>query len=228
MMSNDYLKKAAVTSIALSLLLSASIAFQTQNTARAESEITQLQKNPHNKMANDVKRVKEFKVIPIFDEAAKIIGLSTEDLVKEVQTGKSIVEVAKAKGISEKKLTSKLMAIRTTKLNEAVKSGKITKDNAAKIKEKMLEHLKFMLNKKGLPENQFAKHKQHMMMNQEQIASMLGITREELVTQLKAGRSLSEIAHDKGISREQLIHKIKEHMTPFIEKKIDMKYKKEE
>lgn len=228
MMSNDYLKKAAVTSIALSLLLSASLAFQSSHTAYADGEINQHSKDQRNQLSNRLKRMKEHKAIPIFEEAAKVIGISTEELIKQVQQGKSIVEVAKSKGISEKKLSSKLMAMRVEKLNEAVKSGKITKENAAKIKEKMSEHLKFMLNRKGLPESHFAKHKQHMLLNQEQIAAMLGITREELVNQLKAGRSLSEIAQEKGISRDQLIQKMKDQLTPFIEKRIDMKFKKEE
>lgn len=219
-MVNNGVGKIAVTTLALSLLISAGMAF-TPSHAHAKSELTQIHKDEQQK-----NNVKAQRIIPLFEEAAKIIGMSTEDLIKEVQQGKSIVEVAKAKGVSEKKLTSKMMSERVKKLNETVKSGKIKKEQAAKIKEKMGEHLKMMLNKKGLPESKYTKH--HHMVNQEQIASMLGMTRDELIQQLKAGRSLSEIAQEKGISREQLIQQIKDFMTPMIEKKIDKKYKKEE
>lgn len=222
-MRNDYLKKTAVTSIALSLLLSASIAFQQQNIARAEAN--QLHNEEHGSPSAENMDEKQRKIIPIFHEAAEMIGMNTDELIQEVQKGKSIAEVAKARGMSEKKLMSKLLTLRTTKLSEAVKEGKITKENANKIKVKMSEHLKFMLNKNGLPQSHQSKKNQHKMVKKEQIASMLGITKEELVKQLEAGRSLSEIAQEKGMSRDQLIEKIKEHMTPFIERSIDTKPK---
>jgi len=51
----------------------------------------------------------------------------------------------------------------------------------------------------------------------------LGMSEQELANQLRSGKSLAEIAQARGISREQLISKIKEQMTPMIERMIDKK-----
>jgi len=171
------------------------------------------------------RRAKQVRAFPIFVEAAQIIGMKPEDLKKEVQQGKSILDVAKTKGVTEETLHSKIVANRSAKLDEAVKAGKLTAEQAAKMKSKMSEHVKFMLNKKGLSEHHGHHHR---LISPEKLAPILGLTKDELMQQLKSGKSLAEIASAKGMTREQLVDKIKEELTPMIERSIDMKYKKEE
>ncbi len=142
------------------------------------------------------------------------------DLKKELNSGKSIVDVAKAKGVSEADLTAKLLDLRMKKIDEAVKAGTLDAVKADKIKQHMSKHLTKILNHKGMLEREGKAHGKHeTVFSHEKLAEILGITKAELETQLKAGKSLTEIAQSKGMTKQQLIDKIKEQMTPRIEKK---------
>ncbi|MNI35749.1 hypothetical protein D3C73_897840 [compost metagenome] len=82
-----------------------------------------------------------------------------------------------------------------------------------------------MLNEKNLLDRH-DKHEQRRHGHKpdiDKMAQIIGITKEDLEAQLKAGKSLTEIAAAKGISKDQLIEKIKEQLTPSIEKMADHK-----
>ncbi|MDF2722762.1 MAG: hypothetical protein K0Q59_2437 [Paenibacillus sp.] len=93
----------------------------------------------------------------LFEDSAAIIGIGKDELVKQLESGKSIVEVAQSKGIQEDALTAKLLANRLQKIDEAVKSGKWQQEKADRIKQKLPEHLKMIVNKKDWKEWQKAK-----------------------------------------------------------------------
>ncbi|TMV46128.1 hypothetical protein FE783_27290 [Paenibacillus mesophilus] len=85
----------------------------------------------------------------LIEDAATIIGIDKGELLKQLESGKSIAEVAGAKGIQEADLTNRLLAIRMQKIDEAVKSGKWTQEKADRIKERLPDHLKMMVNNKN-------------------------------------------------------------------------------
>ena len=189
----------------------------------AASETTQIVKTD----TDGNRKEHRYKTLPIFEESAKIIGITTEELQKEVAQGKSIVDVAKSKGVSENRLAKKLLELRQSRVDEAVKSGELSQEQAARLKERLSDHITFLLNKKGLSNHHFWHHRHHPLFAS-QVAEILGMSKEELVQQWKSGKSLAEIAESKGLTREQFIEKIKEKLTPIIERSIDIKYKKEE
>lgn len=89
------------------------------------------------------------KQFHLLHDAAAVIGIDKEALKKELKAGKSIAEVAKAKGIGEADLFDRLLAQRIQKLDEAVKAGKLPQEKAERMKERLPEHLKTVLNRKG-------------------------------------------------------------------------------
>jgi hypothetical protein len=223
-LTRDYLRKVVACGIVLTLLFGGSAVMKANAAASGDGVHTQLKGRLLARTNDMLRRPKNPRPFPIFEEAAGIIGIKPEELKQQVRQNKSIVEVARSKGVSEAKLTEQLLAIRSAKLDEAVKSGKLSADKAAQIKQNMAEHLKFMLNKKGLPDKPGGWHKLHGLMSAEKMAALIGITREELDKELQSGKSLAEIAQSKGISREQLVAKIKDALTPAIERRIDMKF----
>jgi hypothetical protein len=56
------------------------------------------------------------------------------------------------------------------------------------------------------------------------LSTDLGISKDELEAGLKSGKSLAEIAQEKGISEDVLIQKIKDGMTDHIKKFVEMKH----
>jgi uncharacterized protein YidB (DUF937 family) len=226
-------KKVIVTSLTLALLLGGSALYTTRQQVSAETADLSAQQtaqtDANKQLAKKTKDHRDgFKngSMPLIEEASVLLGLDKSTLEAALKD-RSLVEIAKDKGISEADLISKLQAERSKKLDEAVQAGKIKSEYAEKMKGKMAEHLKFLVNQKGegLDEGKRSKPFRHHagMPAPDKLSAIIGITTEELETQLKAGKSLTEIAQSHGMSKEQLIVKIKEHITPWIEKIVDRK-----
>ncbi|MDF2658677.1 MAG: hypothetical protein K0Q94_1468 [Paenibacillus sp.] len=97
----------------------------------------------------------------LFEDAAAVIGVDKKELKKQLEAGKSIADIAKAKGIGEEDLINRMIAIRNQKIDEAVQSGKWPQDKADRIKQKLPEHLKAMVNKKDWKEWKKDKERHH-------------------------------------------------------------------
>lgn len=224
-MDNIRRNKLWVGLLAISIILSSSgLIHSTSNTAYANGI------GAPNTLAAPNKENKR-RAFPIIDEAATILGLQTDNIKTALAQGKSLVDLAKEQGLSEVDFTNRLLALRVLKVDEDVKSGKIPQEKADHVKAKMQQHITFMINSKNLLEmqtkdhkNQF-KHEAKQMMSPQKLAAIIGISEDKLVEQLKAGKSITEIAEAHGINKEQLVAKIKENLTPFLERAVDHKNK---
>jgi hypothetical protein len=177
--------------------------------------------------SNDNKR----RHFPIVEEAAEILGLQVDKVKQSLRDGKSLLDLAKEQGLSEADFTNRLLAVRNTKIDEAIKSGNITKEKADKVKAKMQEHISFMIHSKNLQEYHSRDDKkssqldERRMMSPGKLAAIIGIPEDRLVEQLKAGKSITEIAEAQGMTKQQLIAKIKDNLTPYLDKALDHKSK---
>lgn len=224
-MDNIRRNKIWVGLLAISIILSSSgLVNGTSSTAYAKGfgvPSSQAAPNKENKR----------RFFPIIDEAATILGLQSDKIKQSLSQGRSLVDLAKEQGLSEADFTNRLLALRALKVDEAVKSGKIPQEKADQVKAKMQQHITFMINSRNLLELQAQDHKKQFshgakqMMSPEKLAAIIGIPEEKLVEQLKAGKSITEIAEAHGINKEQLVAKIKESLTPFLEKAVDHKNK---
>ncbi|SET35475.1 hypothetical protein [Paenibacillus sp. NFR01] len=71
----------------------------------------------------------------IFNESAKLFGLSRDELAASLKSGKTLYQLAKEKkGWSEDDYIQKLSEVASAKLDESVKSGKLTADEVSKLK----------------------------------------------------------------------------------------------
>jgi hypothetical protein len=80
-----------------------------------------------------------------------------------------------------------------------VKDGTITQAQADKVAT--------TLDRK-LPERRFRQHGMRIGAGLDEVASIIGITQDELRTQLRSGKTLAEIAKSKGISQDTLVDKL--------------------
>lgn len=86
---------------------------------------------------------------PTLQLLAEKIGISAKDLAAELQAGKSVAEVAKARNVSEQTLVDALLAPRLEMLEIRVKYGYLTREQADAAKQAMAESVKWQLNQKG-------------------------------------------------------------------------------
>lgn len=149
MNNRNTLKRIALGAFVLGL--SGTIAFSAfgpQADAAARHAPTPETRKEGIKDSGDGKQQHHHKRFFLLEDASAIIGIDQNELRKQLMSGKSLAEIAKTKGIQEADLINKLMAIRTQKIDEAVKSGKWTQEKADHIKQKLPEHLKRLVNKK--------------------------------------------------------------------------------
>jgi hypothetical protein len=226
-MKTAYTKKFVISSIVLSLALGGGTLYAAQPSVLAKSASAAQASKDQQKDHQKNKHAKhEDKGFPLLEEAASILGTDRQSLEKSLQSGKSIVDVAKEKGISEADLTSKLRGLRVAKIQEAVKNGKLDAARADVMKQRLDEHLKFMINEKGLrsrKDHHYKGSSSIMHPDFEKISEALGMTRELLKTELNSGKSLAEIAAAKGMSKVKLMETIKAQLTPSIEQMVDHK-----
>jgi hypothetical protein len=100
------------------------------------------------------------KVPRIVSEAAGVLGMKPDELIKQLKKGSSLADAAKSKGVSEEQLVQKLMEIRIANLDKAVQAGKLTAEQAENIKKRMTEHLTAAIQTKGIPKHKH-KHGHH-------------------------------------------------------------------
>lgn len=80
------------------------------------------------------------------DVIAKTIGINTDDLVKALEGGSTVAQVAKDHGVEPQAVVDAVVAQMKTHLDEAVAAGKLTQDKADKMLADAPAHITAMIN----------------------------------------------------------------------------------
>lgn len=165
----------------------------------------------------------------LVQETATLLGVEASSIKEGLQQGKTLAQIAQDKGLSEEDYLQKLTDAATQKIDAALSSGKITQEQADKHKSTLSDHLKQAIENtkptdfKGPKGGERGGHPFGAFGKPEAVAQILGITQDELKTELKAGKSLAEIAQEKGISEDDLISKLKDSLTDQLKKYVESK-----
>jgi hypothetical protein len=85
------------------------------------------------------------------DTAAEVLGMTPEELRAELQAGKSLAEVADEQGVDPQAICDAAHAQREETLQQAVADGRLTREQADSILERMAEHEGDCLSMTGNP-----------------------------------------------------------------------------
>jgi lipoate-protein ligase A len=154
---------------------------------------------------------------PKLEAAAKVLGMTAEELKTELAT-KSLADVAAAKGVDITKVTDALVAEFKAHLDEEVASGEHTQAEADAILAAFTTRVADMVNNvrpAGGPEGRGHGGPGKGGPKLETVAKVLGITAEELKTEL-ATKSLADVAAAKGVDitkvTDALVAEFKAHL----------------
>jgi ribosomal protein S20 len=86
---------------------------------------------------------------PSLDIVAKDLTMTAADVKAALRGGQSIAALAKSKNVDPQKIINDLVADATTRIEAAVSSGKITSDQATKMKANLTERMTAFLNGTG-------------------------------------------------------------------------------
>jgi hypothetical protein len=140
--------------------------------------------------------------------ASKVLGITEAELKTELEAGKSVADVAKAKNIDLATVKAALLAEAKAHIDAEVAAGKHTAaEGAAKLAE-LTSRIDTMLTTAGLP----ARGPQGMggkgghegkggpgKFMTATLATTLKLTQEELKTQLHSGKSLADVAKAQSV-----------------------------
>lgn len=152
------------------------------------------------------------------EDIADFLGISREDFASARQSGQSIVQIAGEKGISEEQLVDYLTQKFNANIDQKVASGKINGEQADKLKQSMAERVKEDLNRTDTGPKFSDKSKMGSkdgaglekpmgrgLGYMADLAHYLGVSQEELIAARRSGKSIVQIAGEKGISEGQLL-----------------------
>jgi hypothetical protein len=140
----------------------------------------------------------------IWEAAAQKLGMTSQDLMTELRSGKTLADVAKEKNISSDDLKAAIVQTVGAQIDQAVKDGKLTQAQADKSKAQ--------LNNLSLDQPWFNRGRGNMPgvgfnMGQEALnaaAQKLGMTAQDLTTELRNGKTLTDVATEKKVSADDL------------------------
>jgi len=145
--------------------------------------------------------------VQVMDAAATVLGMSVDDLMTELKDGKSLVDVAAAKGISREKLTADLLAQVKTHLDGLVSDGELTQeqaDNSYTQTESNIDQIVSVQSGFNFGPGFGDRGPHGGVRVMDAAATVLGMTVDDLMTELKDGKSLADVAAAQGISQEKL------------------------
>ena len=123
--------------------------------------------------------------------AAEALGMSEEELRTELAAGKSIADVAAEKGVDKQKVIDAMVAEASAALDAA--------------KAALPERIAALVEQDGLPMHgpggpgRPGHHRGIGVINSiDDAATALGISRQELVAELESGKSIAQVAEEKG------------------------------
>lgn len=168
---------------------------------------TPIQSAPSVESESSTKKVSPLAV------AATALSMTEADLRTELEAGKSIAQVAEAKGVEVATVVDALVAERTAHITAHVAEGKLTQEKADQLIAGLEERVTEMVNKTGSPMRGGPGGKGprggHAKMVSDELAGVLNMTVEELRTELKAGKSIADIAEGRDVELDA----VKETLT---------------
>ncbi|MEK8129303.1 hypothetical protein WMW72_15460 [Paenibacillus filicis] len=177
----------------------------------------------------------------LVEQTATVLGVEASVIRDELKQQKTLAQIALDKAnLSEDAFLQKLLDAEKTKLTEQVTAGKLTQAQAderiAGLSERIQKEITAVggsfdgkggghggqPGKGGFPGG--GRGGFGPFGSPEALSSALGLTKDELSAALKEGKSLTEIAADKGIDKDQLVSKIKDSLDEPIRQFIDRKH----
>jgi DNA-binding CsgD family transcriptional regulator len=157
--------------------------------------------------------------------AASYLGLTPEEIKTQLGAGKSLADIAAAQGKSVDGLKQAMLDAAKADLDRQVANGDITADEEQSILTKLRQGIDdFVSGKGGLAVKVVAKGGTPALFGDEPFttaADYLGLSVDQLTGELRAGKSLAEIATAQGKSVSGLKQTLVDAATKDIEQAVD-------
>jgi uncharacterized protein (DUF433 family) len=152
--------------------------------------------------------------------AADTIGIDRSDLVKELRAGKTIAEVATAHNVDPQHVVDALVQAATKKIEAAETAGKITAERAAKLEQRLPDVIGKLVNNKHAAKGAMhrrAAFRKILRGGVKVAADTIGIAPKDLVKELRAGKTIAEVATAHNVDPQHVVDALVQAATKKIE-----------
>jgi len=174
---------------------------------------------------NVASTVKSAAVVPAHDRAggghldaaATALGTTVEELRTALVAGTSLADVAATKGVAVQKVIDAIVAAETAELKLHVEDGKLTQARADELLAGLASRVTAMVNADvpafgrggrgfgGEGHGMGRGHGLPGLHDSTVLEDTLGMTREEIRAGLEAGKSIADLAKEKGVDVQKVI-----------------------
>jgi uncharacterized protein YidB (DUF937 family) len=130
--------------------------------------------------------------------------MSVKDLNAAIKSGKTVAQLAQEKGISLDKIVADVTNKRSQQLQKAVQDGKLTQAQADKALSSLKDNITQFFNTGKRPNA--GKVKDQLQKDAAALAQQLGMTQDELKQAIQSGKTIAQIAQEKGVSLDSLVN----------------------
>ncbi|KZE70517.1 hypothetical protein AV654_06435 [Paenibacillus elgii] len=160
-------------------------------------------------------------------QASGIINMSVDDFNAELKKGKSISELARTSGVERSELISRLVNPALERIDNAVSQNRITEEEATQLKSEVTEKFSAAVDKSGYQDKFSGKYSKKLKLktqvDEESVAKVLGITQNELDEAFSSGKTIADIAKEKGLKEDQVIAGLKDELNASLKEFINKK-----
>jgi len=135
-------------------------------------------------------------------ELLSLLKLDAAALQEELKAGKTLAAVAEAQGVEEDDVIALLVKQQADKLAEAVEAGKLTQEQADKLSENAADRVKKQLES---ADQDRGHGKGFGFGKNEDLLALLKLDEAKLQEELKAGKTLAEVAEAQGVSEDEVV-----------------------
>jgi len=143
----------------------------------------------------------------MLEDVATYLGVSSDTLRTELQSGQTLAQIAVAQGKTEDGLINFIVSKRTDELKTALSDGKITQEQHDDMKDNLEARVKEMVERTDVGKPGFGGRGKGLDFNalDTDIANFIGVTVDDLRTARESGKSLAGIATEHGKTEDALI-----------------------
>lgn len=147
----------------------------------------------------------------------ELLKIDAETFRAEMKSGKTLLDIAKAHDVSEKTLTNFLAERMTQHIDAGVKAGRLTAEQAEKMKAEQPKRIDDMIHGKGPVHNGPGHRPGHGPFDNTKLLGLLKVDQDTLRSELRSGKTLLVVANEHGVSETELKECLISEMTERID-----------
>jgi transposase-like protein len=142
-----------------------------------------------------------------FATAAESIGITPRELRDELRDDASIAAIASAHGVDPQTVVDALVTAGSEKIEAARAAGRLSDERAAKLTDALPDRAEQFVRKEREVRDP---RRPRPARGLELAATTIGIDRADLVTELRAGKTIADVATERGVEPQTVVDALAE------------------